>query len=144
MSSEQNKALVRRLFGELFNKGDFSKIPEIFAPSWVNMDPGVPPMMGLEGARQLVSMFRSGFPDMNLKVNEIMADADMVASSFIFSGTQTGEVMGMPPTGKKVKVEGIGIFRISDGKLIQNHVIFDKFGLLEQLGVIPAPAQAKS
>jgi steroid delta-isomerase-like uncharacterized protein len=142
MSSEQNKALVKRFVEEIFNKGDLSKIPEVIAPNWVNIDPAVPPMSGLEGARQLVGMFRTGFPDFHMVVDEMIADENAVAINFNVNGTNTGEMMGMPPTGKKIKVYGAGILRVANGKIVQNHVVFDKYGLLEQLGVIPVQTQA--
>jgi steroid delta-isomerase-like uncharacterized protein len=139
MAAEDNKALVRRMMEQL-PKGWDEQAAEMFAPDWVNIDPGLPPMRGHEGARQLFTIFSTAFPnDVSITVHRIIAEGDTVAANFTFGGTHEGEFMGMPPTGKRVEVTGTGMFRLADGQLVENRVNFDTLGLLQQLGVAPAP-----
>ena len=133
MASERNEALVRRMFAEMASANP--RIDEIFAEDWVNNDPQLP-LKGREGARQLLELFRGGFPDMQVQITGILSDGDWVAASFDVTGTNTGPMMGHPPTGKPVKLAGVGLFRIRDGKVIENRVVADFLGMMQQLGFI--------
>ena len=133
MASERNEALVRRMFAEMASANP--RIDEIFAEDWVNNDPQLP-LKGREGARQLLGLFHGGFPDLQTKITGILSDGDWVAASFDVTGTNTGPMMGHPPTGKPVKLAGVGLFRIRDGKVIENRVVADFLGMMQQLGYI--------
>ena len=117
MSTEQNKAVVRKFFEEIMNKGNLELVGELFTPNWVNIDSILPPLEGLEGVRKLVKIFRSAFPNLHAEILDIMAEGDHVAVAFSESGIQSGELLGFPPSGRSVKMTGIGIFRFVDGKL---------------------------
>src|SRR5947208_12101461 len=111
MSTEQNKEVFRRLFEEVFNQGNLHLIDEIVSPDWVNYDPSLPEELhGREGARQLVSMWKAGFPDFAIEIEDMIAEGDKVAARFAFDGVHTGEFFGVPPTGKRVHGTGTGIF----------------------------------
>ncbi len=141
MSGEQNKEIVRKAFRTIVD-GDPRALENITAENWVNHDPALPPMRGKDGARQLVNLFHGAFPDAQLTTDHLIGEGDRVGGHFTFTGTHTGPFLDIPATGKKVKVEGSGIFRVVDGKLTDNWVNIDAFGMMQQLGL--APAMGKS
>ena len=85
--------------------------------------------------------FAAAVPDARYTVEDMIAEGDRVVSRFTMTGTQTGEMQGIPPTGKQCKVAGIDIFRVVDGKIVEHWDAVDQLGMLQQLGVIPAPGQ---
>ena len=140
MSTEQNKALVHRLVEEFFNRGNTSQVDEIFAPNFAEREelpPGVPG--GIEGVKQMVVMLHSAFPDFKATVDDILAEGDKVVVRQTWSGTQKGEWMGVPPTGKSVSIGVIDIIRLADGKVVEHWGQMDSMGMMMQLGAIPAP-----
>ncbi len=144
MSTEQNKAVVRRLFEEAFGKGNLAVLDEIVAPNQVNGDPGALPGMpsGPEGAKMLITNYRNAFPDLRFTIDEQVAEGNTVVTRWTAHGTHNGELAGLPATGKPATVVGMGIDRIENGKIVESWGLFDQFGMLQQLGVIPAPGQA--
>jgi steroid delta-isomerase-like uncharacterized protein len=137
MSSESNKSVVQNVFNLLLD-GDTSQVEKYFAPNWANHDPSLPPMQGLEGAKQLISLWNA-LSEKKMVVEDAVAEGDKVAMRFNFSGKHTGNLMGVPATGKTIHLSGTGIFRIVDGKLTDNWVNIDALGMLQQLGVVPMP-----
>ncbi len=135
-TSEKNKAVVQRLF-QAMDQGDTTVVETLFAPQWVNVDAALPPMRGLDGARTLVALFKKSFPDFTSRVELIAAEGEQVAVHAVHTGTHKGEFLGIPATGKSISVSSTGIFTVRDGKLIENRVIFNAYGLLQQLGVAP-------
>jgi steroid delta-isomerase-like uncharacterized protein len=139
MSVEQNKALFRRLVEEVFNKGDVSTIDEFLAPNFVEREvlpPGTP--SGREGVKQLTMMFRTAFPDFNVSIDDMIAEGDKIVARTTWNGTQKGEFMGIPPSGKRVSFDVIDIIRISEGKGVEHWGVMDSSAMMQQLGVIPA------
>lgn len=139
MASEQNKELYRRLIEECFAGGNLDIADEIIAPGAVDHQapPGV--AQGAEGFKQVISMFRSGFPDLQVTVDQMIAEGDTVAARFTMSGTHQGEFMGIPPTGKRMEITGIDVVRIENGKMVEHWGNSDDLGMMQQLGVIPMP-----
>ena len=86
-------------------------------------------------------MYRSAFPDLRLTIDDLIAEGDKVVARWTAQGTNTGELMDMPPTGKESKVTGISILRISRGKVVEQRANWDTMGMLQQLGVVPAPGE---
>ncbi len=143
MSTEENKALIRRWVEEFFNQGQMDLAEELFAPDFVQRDPGTPgAYRGPEGAKQFATMYRTGFPDVWLTIEDMIAEGDQVITRWSGRGTHTGDLPGIPATGKQTLVTGIQIDRIVNGKVVEDHVNWDTLGLLQQLGVIPTPGQA--
>ena len=136
MSTEQNKALVHRFFEEFST----TTVDELFVPNYAHHDPGLPPELqrGRDAYKQLVTMFRAGFPDIKMTVEDLVAEGEKVVARWTWHGTNQGEFQGMPPTGKQVTGSGISIHRVADGKIAEAWVNFDTLGMLQQLGVIPA------
>lgn len=139
MSTETNKQLIRRGFEEGINKGNLAVYDDIVGPNYVNHSFPAP-AAGPEGLRQVVGMFVAGFPDLQVTVEEVLGEGDRVATRGYFTGTHRGEFNGIPATGKQVKVSYCDIWRLENGKAIDNWVQMDMIGLMQQLGVIPAAA----
>jgi steroid delta-isomerase-like uncharacterized protein len=141
--SEENKALVRRVFEEVINQGNLDLVDEVYAPDYAYHEPGIPELPpGPEGFKQLASMYRSAFPDVHITVEDIIAEGDKVVARFTARGTHQGELMGIPPSGNRIEVSGININRISGGKIAEEWENFDALGLMQQLGAIPSPEEA--
>jgi predicted ester cyclase len=139
MSAEQNKALVRRVFEESVNQNKPSVFNELIAPDFVSSDapPGTP--RGPEVFRQLDAMFRTGFPDAHVTIEQEFADGDRVIHRGYVTGTHNGEFQGIPPTGKQVKIKYIDIWRVMNGQMVEYWVRFDTDSLRQQLGLVPPP-----
>jgi steroid delta-isomerase-like uncharacterized protein len=144
MSSETNKTLSRRFFEEVFSKGKLAVADEIIVKDQVNSGPGNPPglLPGLEGTKQLVTMYRNAFPDVHFTIDEQLAEGDKVMTRWTAHGTHQGELAGIPATGKSSTVTGVAVDRIVNGKIAESWGIFDEFGMMQQLGVIPTPELA--
>jgi predicted ester cyclase len=137
MSTESNKSVIRNML-LMIESGDTKDLDKYIAANWVNHDPSLPPMKGLEGAKQLADLW-SGFSDKKVTIEDAVAEGDRVAMRFSITGKHTGAMMGIAPTGKSIHISGTGIFRIVDGKATDNWVNFDALGLMQQLGVVPMP-----
>jgi predicted ester cyclase len=135
--SQQNRAAVARML-QAFSSPD-SALDKIVTPDWVNHDPSLPPLQGLEGAAQLIGLWRAGFSNLRVEIEDALEEGDKVACRFHIFGTHTGPLMGFPASGKSVSVLATGIFRVVDGKLADNWVNFDALGLLQQIGAVPTP-----
>ena len=112
----------------------------LFVPDYVHHDHGLPPeMQGSRDAyKQVTAMFHTGFPDIKITVEDLVAEGEKVVARWTWRGTRQGEFQGIPPTGKQVTGSGISIHRLASGKLAEAWVNFDALGILQQLGVIPA------
>ncbi|GAC1355268.1 MAG: ester cyclase [Ktedonobacteraceae bacterium] len=144
MSTEDNKALVRRFYEEGWNPGNLAVFDELFAPNYVLHDPGFPePIRGPEGFKQYYTTYSTAFPGNQFTVEAYIAEGDTVVSRWTARGTHTGNLMGIPPTGKQVTVTGITINHIANGKIAEDWTNYDMLGMVQQLGVIPVPGQAR-
>lgn len=145
MSTEQNKASVRQLVEELLNQGNMSVIDELFAPDFVEheeLPPGIPP--GREAPKLLFTMLRSAFPDFKATIEHLIAEGDKVVLYMTWTGTQKGEFMGVPPTGKSISIGVIDIIRLAEGKYVEHWGIMDSMAMMQQLGAMPAPGASGS
>jgi steroid delta-isomerase-like uncharacterized protein len=138
MSAEGNKALIRRYVEEVWNKGNLSVIGEILATKFIRHDPADPePVSSSEGLKQVVTMYRTAFPDVHFTIDDQIAEGDKVATRWRGSGTHKGSLRGIAPTGKESTVTGIVISRIVGGKIVEEWGNWDTLGMLQQLGVVP-------
>jgi steroid delta-isomerase-like uncharacterized protein len=142
VSTEDNKALVRRLVEQVINGGNLDLVDQLLANDYVYNAPGNPEVRGREGYKQLVNMYRTAFPDLRMSVDQQTAEGDMVITRWSATGTQRGDLMGMPPTGKQVKVVGITQNRVVGGRVAEEFEVYDALGMMQQLGAVPAPAQS--
>jgi len=137
--SEENKALVRRELEEVWNKHNLDAIDEIYAPDFV--DHSAPPGMPNDraGAKARVGAFLGAFPDFKTTIDILVAEGDLVVNRSTSTGTHTGELGGIPATGKRITVTSIAIVRVAGGKIAEVWFESDQMGLMQQLGVVPAP-----
>jgi predicted ester cyclase len=154
MSTEENKALVRRFFEEVVNKGNVAVVDELLAPNIllhfdVPSDVPVPAewQLSLEEIKQYFSQFRTTFPDYHFAIELQVAEGDMVVTRGTARGTHMGEYRsliykGIPPTGKQVTWTETWIYRIADGKFVEFWSNEDDVGRLQQIGALPMPGQA--
>jgi steroid delta-isomerase-like uncharacterized protein len=133
MSTEENKALIRRWTEEGWNKGNFELAEEVFAPDMVshNAPPGA--ASGFEGWKQGAMMLRSAFPDSKNTIEDMLAEGDRVAWRWSSTGTHQGPFFGVPPTGKQVSVTGTNIVRIAEGRIVELWQSWDALGLMQQI-----------
>ena len=139
MSAEKNKALVRRFnegIRQFFQDGDVSGLDEICSPDFLHHGPGIPP--DLEGFKQMGLMFRAALSNMEVVVEDLIAEGDRVVDRITVRGTHIGELMGVPPSGKRFEMQEMHIARIVNGKIVERWTLVDMFGLLQQIGGIPA------
>lgn len=140
MSTEENKAMVRRYHEELFNKGNLAVADEVFDSKYLNSafdKMGLP--RGPEGFKQYASMIRAAFPDFHVSIEDQVAEGDKEVHRILGRGTHKGNFMDIAPTNNQVEVTAIVIDRISGGKVMETWAEVDMFGMLQQLGVIPPP-----
>ena len=135
MSIEENKNIVRR-YQEIYNSNDLDRLTEVVSEDLLtpNIMPGIP--AGLEGAKAAHRIMLVGFPDYQTVIEDMIAEGEKVAARIKMSGTNTGEFMGIPDTGKRVEFTGIYIARIANGKIVEHWGEEDSVSLLQQLGVL--------
>lgn len=143
MSAEENKALIRRFFEAIDaagKTGNAEIIDEFLAPDFVehNPFPGIPPTR--EGWKQIFTAFVAGAPGYHV-VDDLVAEGDKVTGRITAYGTHEGDLFGIPRTGKQIRVTGMAIWRIADGKIVEHWHETDQLGLMQQLGVVPTPEQ---
>jgi steroid delta-isomerase-like uncharacterized protein len=136
------KELAHRIADEIWTQHKLDVIDEVIASDFVGTSPTDGEFRGPAGFRQLVERYTSAFPNATMQITEIVAEGDMTATHWRATGTHTGELMGIAPTGRDVTVEGVQFDRIRDGKIVESHGLFDALGLLQQIGAVPAGAPA--
>ena len=131
--AESPKELVLRMHEELLRTRDPERVEDFFAPDFVshNNPPGLPE--GVAGVRAFLTMFADAMPDVDVTIDEIVAEGDRVAIATTTTGTHTGELLGMAPTGRRLSVTGIDLVRV-DGRIVEHRGLTDTVGLLRQLG----------
>jgi len=139
MSTEQHKAMDRRVYEEVWNEGSLDVIDELVAANYIDHDPNpTSTLEGLEGLKHSITMYRTAFPDVHFTVEDQIAEGDTVVTRWTARGTHQGPLMGIPPTGKQAMVTGISITRVASGKVVESWTNFDALGLLQQLGAVPS------
>jgi steroid delta-isomerase-like uncharacterized protein len=135
------KALTKRFF-EGVSAGDLSVIDEFVADDFVEHEefPGI--SQDKAGVTQFFSMFRAAFPDFRMEPHEMVAEGDLLCVRSTTTGTHEGEFMGVPPTGKRIAVEGFDMIRLRDDQVTDHWGLLDAMALMQQLGAIPEQAPA--
>jgi steroid delta-isomerase-like uncharacterized protein len=139
MAKEQNKEIVTRYFTEILSAGSLAAIDELMRADFVFHIATIPAgVRGIPAYKQFVQGLRSAFPDGIFAIESQIAEEDRAAARWTFKGTHKGSFLGIAPTGKVVTDYGIDIFHFGDGKITDIWANEDAFGLLTQLGAIPA------
>jgi len=144
MSTEENKGIARRYGEDIWDKGDFAAADELLDANLIDHHPFMGQGPGREGYKHVVTLFRTAFPDFRVTNDDIIAEGDRAILRWSAHGTHQAELAGIPPTGKRVKVTGIDILRIANGKIVERWAEDNALELMQQLGVIPSPEQAAS
>jgi steroid delta-isomerase-like uncharacterized protein len=142
--SEENEALVRRYFEEIWDNGNLELIDELFTTNFVRHGPvGTEggEVRGLEGFKDLVSSYRTGLPDLRIPIEDLIAEGDRVVSRWTAYGTHQGELLGNAPTGNQASVTGILVDRVSGGKIEEEWVAYDTLHFMQQIGAGTVPGQ---
>jgi steroid delta-isomerase-like uncharacterized protein len=137
MSVIENKVVMGR-FVEFINTANVALGELLVSPNAVFHVPGRPePLTGLEGYMEIIGMMRGGFPDIQWTLEEVIGEEDSIVARFTMRGTHQGIFFGVPPTGNKIVVQALNIYKFSDGKIIEERGQPDLLGLLQQIGALP-------
>jgi steroid delta-isomerase-like uncharacterized protein len=143
--SADNKAIVRGLYEEAWNKRRVELLDEIISPSHALHDPNLTgSAVGPEAYKRLVTRFITAFPDLRFSVEDIVGEKEKFAVAWTISGTHKGEYMGIPSTNKTMSVDGITIHHILNGKIMDSYISWDTLGMMRQLGIVSALGQTKN
>lgn len=137
--SEANKALARRFY-DGFNQGNFDAFNTFIATDFVDHNPVPGQAPGLKGLKDVMGIFRGGFPDMRVTPEDLIAEGDKVVVRSSARGTNTGAFMGIPPSGKHVEIAAIDVWRVRDGKLAEAWHIEELLQMMMQIGVVQMPS----
>ncbi len=141
--SESNKAVVRRLFEEVWNKGNLQVADELFGPSYIHHDASTPDLgRGPEGEKKRATLYRNAFQDFRLTVEELLSDGETITARWSCRGTHKGELNEIAPTGKQISITGISVARFAGGKMVEGWVNWDALGLMRQLGAVSEAGKA--
>jgi len=138
MAADDNKALMRRYYDEVWQKGNLAVAEELVSASFVDHMPMPEQVPGRKGHNDAVQAIRGGFPDLKLSVEEILSDGDKAVGRWIMTATHSGMLMGIPATGKSIEMQGIDVVRIESGQIVEMWHIEDVLGMLIQIGVLKA------
>ena len=143
--SEQNKTVVRRVFDELWNKGNLPVADELIAPTYTHHDASTPDVgRGPESEKKRVTLYRTAFPELRLTVEAVIAEGESVVARWSCRGAHRGDLSGIAPTGKQFVISGVTVVRFTDGKIVEGWINWDALGLMQQLGVVPELGKAKA
>jgi steroid delta-isomerase-like uncharacterized protein len=138
MSTEANKAIIRRYFEEVRNRGNYDLVDELFDPSYQVNRLGLP--SSIAGFRAMDAAARTAFPDCHWTIEDQIAEGDKVMTRFTIHGTHLGIWRGVPPTGRPVAIRGITVHRLVDGRIAERYGVTDDVDVLRQLGVTEVPS----
>ena len=138
--TQDNSAIVRRFVDEVINQGKMGSAEELVWEDVVEQVPLPGQGPGLEGLKDVLRVMRSAFPDIDFSIKEQVCEGDKVVSRFEWTGTHKAEFMGVPATGRQVRVWGVVIDRLEAGRIKDTRILMDALGLMMQLGALPPSA----
>jgi steroid delta-isomerase-like uncharacterized protein len=142
MSTVENKNVISMFIEDVLNQGWLERADDLVVEDFVELDPLPGQSPGREGLKQVIREMRTSFPDMHWKAEEMIAEGEKVSTRFTWTGTQRGEFIGIPATGRTIAVKGVVIDRLLAGKMVDSRILMDTLGIMQQLGAIPVPAAA--
>jgi steroid delta-isomerase-like uncharacterized protein len=141
MLTEQNKTIDRRLIEEGWNLGNTAVFDQLLTANYLGHDTSGP-VQGPAGFKQFYATYHTAFPDTHLTIEDQIAEGDKVVTRWTGTGTHQGSLMGIPPSGKRVKITGMTITRFAGGKAVEEWFNYDLLDMLQQIGAVPALGQA--
>ena len=136
--SEENKEIVRRSFEEI-TAGHIGAVDKYFASDLVYHGTGGMEIQGLDGFKEMVGMYLGAFSELKTEIHDQAAEGDKVWTRVNHVGTHTGDLQGIAPTGKRISIGAMSVQRLAGGKIVEMWDFTDEMGMMQQLGVIPAP-----
>ncbi len=136
MTPEENKALIRRFYEEVWNRRRYDAAADFFASDSVRHEASGPVRGGAEGIARNAAAWCAAFPDTRYTVEDVIAEGDRVLTRWTLTGTQQGEFMGIAPTGRQIRVTGMSLDIIEDGMIVEGFDAWDALGLRQQLGAL--------
>lgn len=137
--SKINETVIRRFIDEVINNGNFSVLDQLVQPNYVYRSPDQQ-LDGPEALEGLLAAYRAAFPDLSVRIDDLVNGGDKVVISVTLTGTHEGDLMGIAPTGKPVSIGGMILSRFQDGKIVEEYEILDMLAMFKQLGVVSLPA----
>lgn len=138
--AERNKAVIRRFVEEVQNKQDWDAYDELNAPDFVNLSAPPDAPTDREAGKAVLQAFAAAYPDAVFTIDEMYAEGDAVITKKTFTGTNEGDFMGVPATGRRVSLQYVDIMRVRDGRVIEHWNVIDQLSWMTQLGLIPDPS----
>ena len=139
MATREQVDTIQRYCGEIWGKGDLDAIDEVFTADCVRHGPDIEgeAFQGAKGHKELVTMYRTAFPDLQVPAADMVGEGDIVVTRWTATGTNTGAIMGQPPTGKSINVFGFWMHRFEGNQIAEEWATWDTQGFFGQLGVSP-------
>jgi len=137
--SAANKAVIQAFIEDVLNQRRLDRADDLVKENFIELDPLPGQEQGREGLKAILRMLWSAFPDMYWIVSEMVAEGEKVVTRFVWTGSHRGAFLGIPATGRSVEVKGVVVDRLEDGKMADSRILMDTMGLMQQLGVVPAP-----
>jgi steroid delta-isomerase-like uncharacterized protein len=145
MTNQANLSLLRKLFDEVYTKGNLSLLDQLLTSDVKLFDPATPNLKGgLSSLKELETMYRTAFPNKTLRIDDIQALDNLVLVRWTLNGTHKGLLNDLPATGKSFKLSGLSYYVLKNGKIAEIYSQWDRLGLLEQLGLVESPLLALS
>jgi steroid delta-isomerase-like uncharacterized protein len=138
--SQQNEAVVRRMIEDGWNRGNLSVLDECLAPDYAVSGP-LDSFRGVKGMKDMITKYRTAFPDCRLDIDEMFSAGDRVVVRFTYTGTHKGNLEGLAPTGRSARGHGITVIRFRDGRAASEDGQWDALGMMQQLGVVTLPGK---
>lgn len=137
MAALSNRELVKKFYQEVWNERKAQCVEKYLSPSHALVDPNaMDTKTGPEAYQEVLTRFMRAFSSLKFEVQEMVCEKDKVVASWIITGVHSGEYNGMPPTNKKIIVEGISIHQIADGKIMDTYSVWDTLGLMKKVGAV--------
>lgn len=141
-TERENKAHARRFNEEVWGRYDFDVLDDLVADEFVGHNPSLPqPLHGPGEVRETAEMLHAAFPDIEVELEQVIAEGDWTAQRLTATATHEGELMGVESTGNRVEFTGMNISRLEDGEWVEGYELWDMLGLLQQLGVVEPPGE---
>ena len=145
MKTDNPKALISRIADDIWNRGDLNVVYEVMSAEARYHGPHMPDGVGdREAWRRAIGMYRDAFPDSHVTFDELIVSADTVVGRWSATATHTGPLPGLEPTGRRIAIGGITIYRIANGKILEAWEELDMLGMWQQLGVVSLPGHDSS
>jgi len=138
---DANETIVRRFVNEVINNGDYSLLRELVHSDYLYRSPDTE-LRGPDALKNLFTAYRGGLADLKVSIDELVVSGDRVMIRTTLRGAHTGDLMGIPATGKQLEVRGMVLSRLQDGMIVEEWEILDMLGMFQQLGVVALPPQA--